>query len=372
MKYSYYLPLFRSIIVIFFLGIFYIIGYYSFVYLYPFLISFIIAGSLQPIITYLEQKHHVQRKQASHIIILFLTTLCLCFLFSSLYYLVTELNHIKELLPSAYKKINDFTIEYIQTVFIPNYEKLKIFIPILPSLDLVFFENSLTQITEKLSNSQHIIISKFVSSFSFIITSISQTAIILFFMFVSTYIMTKDFELIVSFFKRLMPSKSKSYILDFISYCKHSIVGLLKANFILAFITSIVAFICFLFFNINHILLLTFIIFIIDLIPYIGIGILFIPWTLFSFLNADYVSTIQLACLYISLIIIRQFLEPKLIATHLRIHPLIALLILFIAYQQFGVFSLIITPILLIIISALYHANFFSIVRYFVLRKNDS
>src|SRR5699024_2296918 len=179
--------------------------------------------------------------------------------------------------------------------------------------------------------------SKFISSFSFIVTSISQTSIILFFMFVSTYFMTKDFKLMEAYIKKLTPIQSKSYIFDFVYYCKHSIVGLLKSNLLLAIITS----------------LLTFIIFIVDLIPYIGIGVLFLPWILFLFLNADYVLTIQLASLYILIVIIRQFLEPKLIATHLRIHPLIALLILFITYQHFGVFSLVITPGLLVIISAL-------------------
>src|SRR5690625_5225847 len=357
---SFYLYLFRSIIVLFFLGALYLIARYLFLYLYPFLISFIIASSLQPIITYLEHKYHMKRKQASHILILLLTSLCLSAMFGLLYYLVTELNYIMNLLPNTYQKINQFFIQYVQTVFLPNYEHLQSFLPFLPALDMVSLENTLLHITEQLYNSQHLIISKFVSSFSFIITSISQTFIILFFMFVSTYIMTKDFKLIELYFKKFTPNKGKSYILDFISYCKHSVVGLFKAHLFLAFITSIIAFIGFFILNINHTLLLAFIIFIVDLIPYVGIGFLFLPWILFLFLNADYLHTIQLASLYVLIIIIRQFLEPKLIATHLRIHPLIALLILFITYQHFGVFSLIITPGLLVIISALYHSNIFS------------
>lgn len=367
MNNSFYLYLFRSVIVLFFLGIIYIIGRYLLLYLYPFLISFIIASSLQPIITFLEHKYHVKRKQASHILILLLTSLCLCTMFGLLYYLVTELIYIMNLLPNAYQKINQFFIQYVQTVFLPNYEHLQSFLPFLPTLDMGSLENTLLYITEKLYNSQHLIISKFISSFSFIVTSISQTSIILFFMFVSTYFMTRDFKLMEAYIKKLTPIQSKSYILDFVSYCKHSIVGLLKAHLLLAFITSLIAFIGFLILNINHTLLLTFIIFIVDLIPYIGIGVLFLPWILFLFLNADYVLTIQLASLYILIVIIRQFLEPKLIATHLRIHPLIALLILFITYQHFGVFSLIITPGLLVIISALYHANIFSAVKTYIL-----
>src|SRR5699024_10236887 len=170
------------------------------------------------------------------------------------------------------------------------------------------------------------------------------------------------------YIKKWTPIQSKSYILDFVSYCKHSIVGLLKAHLLLAFITSLIAFIGILILNINHTLLLTFIIFIVDLIPYIGIGILFLPWILFLFLNADYVLAIQLASLYILIVIIRHFLEPKLIATHLRIDPLIALLILLITYQHFGVFSLVITPCLLVIISAFYYVIIFLTLKTYIIK----
>src|SRR5699024_6279516 len=141
----------------------------------------------------------------------------------------------------------------------------------------------------------------------------------------------------------------------------------LKAHLLLAFITSLIAFIGFLILNINYTLLLPFIIFILDLIPYIGIGILFLPWILFLFLTADYILSIHLFSFYFIIVIIPHFFEPKLISTHLRLHPLIALLILFITYQHFGVFSLVITPGLLVIISALYHANIFSAVKTYIL-----
>src|SRR5699024_11536547 len=115
---SFYLYLFRSIIVLFFLCSLYLIARYLFLYLYPFLISFIIASSLQPIITFLEHKYHVKRKQASHILILLLTSLCLSTMFGLLYYLVTELIYIMNLLPNAYQKINQFFINYFQLFFL--------------------------------------------------------------------------------------------------------------------------------------------------------------------------------------------------------------------------------------------------------------
>src|SRR5699024_11578089 len=114
------------------------------------------------------------------------------------------------------------------------------------------------------------------------------------------------------YIKKLTPIQSKSYILDFFSYCKHSIVGLLKAHLLLAFITSLIAFIGFLILNINHTLLLTFIIFIVDLIPYIGIWILFLPCILFLFFYIYYVLFIYLISLYLFIILFFQFLLSHL------------------------------------------------------------
>src|SRR5699024_2791455 len=110
MNNSFYLYLFRSVIVLFFLCIIYIIGRYLLLYLYLILIFFIIASSLQLIITLLVHKYHVNRKHSSLIFILLLTSLCLCTMFGLLYYLVTELIYIMYLLPTAYQKINQFFI----------------------------------------------------------------------------------------------------------------------------------------------------------------------------------------------------------------------------------------------------------------------
>src|SRR5699024_12210363 len=58
----------------------------------------------------------------------------LCTMFGLLYYLVTELIYIMNLLPNAYQKINQFFIQYVQTAFLPNYEHLQSFLPFLPTL----------------------------------------------------------------------------------------------------------------------------------------------------------------------------------------------------------------------------------------------
>lgn len=53
--------------------------------------------------------------------------------------------------------------------------------------------------------------------------------------------------------------------------------------------------------------------------------------------------------------LVRQFLEPKIVSTHLGIHPLYTLISMYIGFKFSGIIGLLIGPIVLIIVM-----NFFS------------
>src|SRR5699024_11772802 len=64
--------------------------------------------------------------------------------------------------------------------------------------------------------------------------------------------------------------------------------------------------------RIDYALTITCFIAIIDLFPFIGTGILFIPWILYMFMTAEYAMVIGLSILYMYVIVQRQLLEPKI------------------------------------------------------------
>lgn len=365
----FHLILLRSIILIICFSFICFIAYYITLYMYPFVISFLIASFLQPVILFLEQSYNIKRKLAGNLLILLITFFSMSFIFVLLYQTVTETFHLIMLLPQNYQMIDEFLVQFGQTNLIPIYEELQTIIPFLPDFSFDILKSIIPFITDKLYESSNLILTKFISSFSFMITSVSDLTIIIIVIFISTYFMTKDFELLKSILQKGIPNSIRYEYQSFIFYCKQSVVGLVKTHLILALISSVISYIGFLFFGINHAITVSIIVLFIDLIPYIGIGFLFIPWIGFLFITGDYITTIQLASLYIIIIIIRQMVEPKLIAIHLQIHPLIILFILFITFQHFGILSLLITPILLIILSALYQANVFSLLKSFVLTE---
>jgi len=87
----------------------------------------------------------------------------------------------------------------------------------------------------------------------------------------------------------------------------------------------------------------------VDALPIFGTGIILIPWAVFSFLKRDIFLGIGLVILQVIVFLVRELAEPKLMSTHLGLHPILSLISLYIGLKYFGVLGAIITPVLMII-----------------------
>lgn len=96
-----------------------------------------------------------------------------------------------------------------------------------------------------------------------------------------------------------------------------------------------------------------------DLLPYLGVGTLLIPWAAFAAVSGDWYVTIGLIILYIIVIVQRNFAEPKIVGSHIGLNPLAALIAIFVGLKLFGVLGFIVGPVLAVLIKALYNAKVF-------------
>lgn len=200
------------------------------------------------------------------------------------------------------------------------------------------------------------------------LSSITYILTVFIFILIFVFIMTKDMPYLISQFKRLVPRRITIEITAILASLRKTFFGFIKAQIIIAAISASIVLIGLLLFKFDHIVIITIAIFFIDLIPYIGIGVIFIPWLLSTFFTEQYMLTIQLGSLYVFIILVRQFIEPKIIASTIGIHPLISLTTLFIGIQIFGLLGIFLAPIILIMLSALYHARIFHYIWYFIQR----
>ncbi|ERG68271.1 sporulation integral membrane protein YtvI [Exiguobacterium chiriqhucha] len=104
-----------------------------------------------------------------------------------------------------------------------------------------------------------------------------------------------------------------------------------------------------------------------DLLPYLGVGTLLLPWAAYAAVTGEWFLAIGLVVLYIVVIVQRNLAEPKIVGSHIGLDPLAALISIFVGLQLFGVLGFILGPVLAVLLKALYNAQVFHYMWKFVI-----
>ena len=85
---------------------------------------------------------------------------------------------------------------------------------------------------------------------------------------------------------------------------------------------------------------------VVDAVPLLGTGTVLVPWALVSFLSGEPVRAVGLLGGYVTALLTRSALEPKLLGRQLGLDPLAALVALYIGFRLWGFGGMILAPIL--------------------------
>ncbi len=92
---------------------------------------------------------------------------------------------------------------------------------------------------------------------------------------------------------------------------------------------------------------------IIDIVPVLGTGTVLIPWSIYNFISGNYPLAIGLLVIYVCVTVIRQVIEPKLVAAQLGLPAFLTIVSMFIGSQIFGVLGIFILPITMVMLKLL-------------------
>lgn len=87
-----------------------------------------------------------------------------------------------------------------------------------------------------------------------------------------------------------------------------------------------------------------------DMLPFVGTGIVLVPLSVWQLLNGQYVRMVVCLVLYGACIVTRELLEPKLIGKRMGIAPVFMLLAVYAGVKLFGVGGIVKGPLALIVI----------------------
>ncbi|HLS35844.1 MAG TPA: sporulation integral membrane protein YtvI [Bacillota bacterium] len=134
-------------------------------------------------------------------------------------------------------------------------------------------------------------------------------------------------------------------------------LGFIKAQLVLSFIIFVVALIGLLIISPDVALIMSLVIWIVDLIPIIGSIIILGPWALYMFLAGKTAMGIKLSILAIVLLAIRRIVEPKVMGQQIGLSPLLTLISMFLGLKIIGFLGLIIGPLIVILITSAFEAD---------------
>lgn len=92
---------------------------------------------------------------------------------------------------------------------------------------------------------------------------------------------------------------------------------------------------------------------IVDILPVLGTGTILIPWAVYSFCTGKIGFGIGILVVYAIIGVVRQVIEPKLVAAQLGLPPYLMLMAMFIGTQLFGFVGLFLLPITFTLIKVL-------------------
>jgi sporulation integral membrane protein YtvI len=122
-------------------------------------------------------------------------------------------------------------------------------------------------------------------------------------------------------------------------------LGYWKAQFILSVGVFILCYISLKFIAPGPALIMSFIIWVVDIIPlYVGPALVLIPWAIIMMILGDMFTGIQLIVLTIVLLVLRRIIEPKVLGDSIGLAALPTVLSMYFGYVFGGIIGLIIGP----------------------------
>lgn len=138
-------------------------------------------------------------------------------------------------------------------------------------------------------------------------------------------------------------------------------LGYWKAQFLLSILIFVLTYLALLYMAPEHALLMSVIIWFIDIIPlYVGPALILVPWAIFAFIMGNNELGIQLLVFATLLLILRRSIEPKVLGDHMGLSALATVLSMYFGFYFFGVIGLIFGPFAVIALRSAREAGLFN------------
>ena len=151
----------------------------------------------------------------------------------------------------------------------------------------------------------------------------------------------------------LCAPNSQSDIREMCDTTANALRAYLRAYGLLFLLTLVQLLIGFWIVGVRYAFLVAFVISILDLLPALGAAAVLLPWSALSFASGDVRVGVGLLILAGVVTLTRQIAEPKIVGKSLGLHPLVALVAMYVGLRLFGAVGLVLGPCAAIVVRSI-------------------
>lgn len=313
-------------------------------YTIPFVLALIIALWTKPIVRFLKNKWKMSSSLSSLISTILVFTIVFVILSLIVFKITAESKQLLANIPDI-----NLTQNYIQG-YLTKIEK--------------FYNKIDPSLVSKVESQISSMISTILDYTSTLLNGVVSFAIglpvllmIIFITLLATYFFSKDMPNMEDSILSIFSDSARIKVLAVWNESVKMLAGYVKAYSLIVTVTFIETLLGFLILKVKYTLILAVLCWVLDLLPIVGIGVIYFPVAVIYIIQGNYFTGIGIIVLYAIVSVIRQVVEPKLVSSSLGLHPVSVLAALFIGLKIYGF-----TGILYLV---------FLMVFYNVLKKSD-
>lgn len=314
---------------------------------------------INPLVFIFEKKGRMPRALAVFVALIIIVALFAGLITLLIAEIVSGANYLARVVPEHL----DTLINYIEKVFtaqiLPLYNHLTSMFNKLDAGQQSTIIGNIQNVGKKIGTTAGSFIQNLFGNIPNILSWFPNAATVLIFSLLATFFISKDWDKFSAFWTRLLPEKAKVSGRTVFIDLKKALVGFLKTQLTLVSITAVIILIGLLVLRVDYAITIALVTGVAEILPYIGTGIVFVPWIIYEMIGGDTSLAIGLGVLFFIVIAQRQIIEPKILSSSIGLDPLATLIALFVGFKLIGFLGLIVGPVALVIINTLYRAHVF-------------
>lgn len=333
--------------------------YYVSTVTYPFIIALIIAFLINPLVNFLEKKGRMPRALSVIIALLIIIAIIAGLLTLLIAEIISGTEYLSTVVPGHFKTLVVYMEDFITSQIIPFYNQVTLLFNNLDTGQQGTIIENIQNAGTKIATSVGDFIQNILQKIPDFLGWLPNAATVIIFSLLATFFISKDWDRLGRLMGKLIPKRAQSSGKTVFVDLKKALFGFIRAQATLISITTVIVLIGLLILQVDYAITIALIIGLVDILPYLGTGLVFVPWIVYSALSGDIPFAIGLGILYLVVLVQRQIMEPKILSSSIGLDPLATLIALFVGFKLIGFLGLIVGPVVLVIIKTLHSANVF-------------